>query len=284
MNPSIIFGLLAMFGWGVGNFTTGVLSKKVDPFKLSFIVHTSALPLTVLLLLFFKYSISIDYFFLLSILGITASSSYFTLSKSLQTGTISVISTIIPIWAIFTSVLSFLFLEEEIYAEKVLGILIVISGVLLVSADFEQIKKKAVVLHAGTAWAFLSAFVMGLHSFLVALFTQKFDWFSVTLTGRIWTFLVFLILAFFSRKRLKNFFIKVPKLVIALILLETIVIAVFNRGLELGEPSVVATIASATPLVAVPLAFIFFKEKLKLYQIFGMLLSIVGIGCLSFGG
>lgn len=284
LSSSIFFGLVAMGGWGVINVLVSPISKKIGPFRAALLIQVFALIPTVLLFPFFKKGVSFNIdFWWLSILGIIGAATFVSLTKALAEGSVSIVAPLSSSWAIITAILSFIFLKEELFFLKVLGIIIAVLGVILVSADFSQIlKEKRVKLFSGTKWAYLAALGWGVNYFLLAFFSRKLGWYFTNLGMRFWCALSFLVVAFLFQKKGFQQFRSIPRLIWVVILLDVFTFMMFNIGLVKAEPAVVSVIGSASPLVSVVLAYIFFKEKISSLQKIGVALVLIGIASLSF--
>jgi drug/metabolite transporter (DMT)-like permease len=282
-NSSIFFGLSSMFGWGVLNFIVASLSKRVAPFKVAFLVQTLTFFPTLLLLPFFKNELTFGSdFFLLSILGILSFCSYTSLTRGFREGTISVVIPISSTWSIIITILSFIFLKEDVFLSKIFGIILAISGIILVSTNINRIlKEKGVKLFAGAKWAFLTSILWGLTFFILAFFSSRIGWYSANLGLRFWSLIVFIVQAALTRRNFSFLLKDVPKLIILVILLDVCTVTIYNIGLVKAEPSIISVIASASQLVTILLSKIILREKLQSMQIIGIALCFVGIVILS---
>jgi transporter family protein len=281
-HSSVLYGMIAMGGWGLNYFLLSPTSKKIGALKTAFLVQLFASIFTLLLFPVFKNGFSFGgQFFFLSLLGITGAAGYFFLPKAFSEGEVSIIAPLTSGWAIITAVLSFLFLNERLFFLKGLGIAITILGIVLISTDPKQILKKKIKLLAGVRWALLAAFGMGINSFFLAIFSQKIGWYAANLGLRFWMTMAFLATIFLGKERFSHFFKSMPKLIFLIGLIDVVAFATFNVGLVRGEPAVVSVVASASPLVSIILATIFLKEKTVLIQKAGIFLILLGIISLS---
>ena len=97
-----------------------------------------------------------------------------------------------------TSILSFLFLGESLVLRKVWGILITLIGVVLVSINFEKLRKEMKMsLLFGAKWAGLSALCMGVAFFGIALIGRDIGWFSANVGLRLFMVLGLMLLVYF---------------------------------------------------------------------------------------
>lgn len=281
--PSLLYGLMAMSGWGTINLLTASLSKRIGAFKTAFLVQVFAIFPTVLLLPIWGKDLIFDQNFLyLSLLGILGISAYLSLLKGYEEGAVSVITPLTSFWAVITAILSFIFLNETITELKILGMMIAFIGVVLVSANFEKIlKEKKVKVFDGVKWASLTATIWGFQMFLLAFFSRELGWYTANLGLRVWSAISFLILVLLLRKRFSHLLKEIPKLILVVILLDVFTVAAYNIGLVRGEPAVVSVIGSGSPLITVVLAAIFLKEKINFAQKIGIFLILAGVASLS---
>ncbi len=93
LTSSILYGLIAMSGWGTLNLFTGFLSKKISAFKTAFLVQVFAIFPTLLILPIFRKDLIFDQNFLyLSLLGALGSLAYISLLKGYEEGVVSVVT------------------------------------------------------------------------------------------------------------------------------------------------------------------------------------------------
>jgi len=281
--PSLLYGLMAMSGWGINNFFVASLSKKVGAFKVAFLIQVLAIFPTLLLFPIFKDEFVLNQKFLyLSLIGLMGSLAYFSLLKGYKEGAISVVAPFTSIWAVITAVLSFIFLKESVIGLKLIGMAIAITGAILISTDFRKIiEERRVRIYAGVKWASLAALTWGVEMFLLALFSRELGWYTANLGLRFWSLLAFLLLALLIKKELPLLFKKIPRLIWLVIVIDVITLTTYNIGLVRGEPGVVSVIGGACPLITVVLAAIFLKEKINFAQKIGIFLILAGVASLS---
>ncbi len=281
--PSVFYGLLAMISWGTNNFLVASLTRRFGAFKIAFLIQIFAIFPTLLLLPIFKEQLVFNYnLIFLSLIALTGSLAYISLLKGFQEGTVSLVVSLSAAWAIITAILSFIFLKEPVSALKLLGMAVAFTGIVLVSANFKEIRKeKRVKIYAGVKWASFAALAWGIEMFLLALFSRKLGWYSANLGLRFWNVIIFFLLAILLKQKFPVLLKKIPKLIWVIILIDVLALTAYNIGLVKGEPAVVSVIGSAVPLVTVILAAIFLKERILPLQKIGISLILAGVASLS---
>ena len=280
---AVFYGLICMFTWGIINFSVGRISPKLGNFKTSFLIQVFAVLPMLFLSFFYTVSFNLSHFLLISILGLLTTGAYLSLTKGYSVGSVSIVTTIMSTWAIVPTILSFIFLNEEITIIKLLGIITCFFGILILSADFKSIRKASQFkLMSGAKWGLVAALGLGLQTFLIAVFSRHMDWFTITLNWRIWTGLIFLILAAILKKNFTELVSKVPFFIWIVVILDVFVNIVLNIGLSRTDPSVVTMVASASPLVTIVLSVIFLKERLTWLKYLGIFVCLSGIFMLSY--
>ncbi|HUV43131.1 MAG TPA: DMT family transporter [Patescibacteria group bacterium] len=283
ITPSVLFGLLAMFGWGTGSFVVASLTKKFGVFKVGFLIQILAFFPTLLLLPIIKEELILNQtWFYLSLIALIGSLAYISILKSYEQGIISIVVPLSSVWAIITAILSFIFLKESVVPIKIIGMSIAIIGIILISTDFRKVlKEKKIKIYKGVKWASLAALAWGVEMFLLAFFSRKLGWYTANLGLRFWNLVIFFLLAVLIKQKIPLLFKKIPRLIWLAILIDVFTLTTYNLGLVRGEPGVVSVIASTSPLITIILATLFFKEKIELIQKIGIFLILAGIASLS---
>src|SRR4030042_981807 len=238
LTPSVLFGLLAMFGWGTGSFVTASLTKKFGVFKVAFLIQILAIFPTLLLLPIFKQELIFNQsWFLLSLIALIGSLAYLAILKGYEEGAVSIVVSLSSVWAIITAILSFLSLKETVTPVKIIGMTIAIIGVILISTDFKKVlKEKKIKIYEGVKWASLAALAWGVEMFLLAFFSRKLGWYTANLGLRFWNVIVFFLLAVFIKQKIPLLFKKILRLICLAILIDVFTLTSYNLGLVKGEP------------------------------------------------
>jgi uncharacterized membrane protein len=209
--------------------------------------------------------------FIISLIGYGSITSFY---KGLSVGKVGIVSPIANSALIFTILFSLIFFGEVLNLLQVVSIGGIIIGVILISLDISDLRNTSKKLAAGVSYALLTMFLWGIFFFLLKI--------PVTLMGPILTsFIVeFLVLVFAGIHNMGK--VKAAdksSLLIASLIGVSAAFGTlfFNLGISLEYVSVVAPITFANPLVAVLMARILYRERLKKIQYAAALLIVAGI-------
>lgn len=283
LQEGIIFGIIAMLGWGFADFFVVKSLKKTNVIK-TFLWSQliGIVAFAVFFAFFFKMpDISMQWggiFVLTSVLGFIA---YLSFYKGLGTGKVSVVAPITACWAAITVILSIIFLKEQIVQLQLFGIILAISGAVLVSFKLHDlIKMKLRNFTIGAEYAALAAVAWGIQFVFIDMLVEEFGWFIPMFLIKIIS-LLFLIVYISAKKESVPFPRQAGALVIAIAALEVAAFLSYGFAISTQNTAITAPLISAAPTVTVILAFIFFKEKIELNQKIGMVAALSGIVLLS---
>ncbi|MBT3720098.1 DMT family transporter [archaeon] len=286
INLGVVAGILAMLGWGIGNFVQAKPIKKIGPLKVMFILHIINLiifsPLVVFLFLNNYISITLDNLILIALFTILQVLGIYYSMKSLEIGEVSLVVPIGSSSTIITIFLSIIFLKETLSTVKGMGIIFAILGIILTSTDFRKLKK--IKSAKGVNFAIISLFFFGIYMFGLGLVSKRInDVLTIIAVTRILTSgfsagYAILQKGIITKNEIKefkwNFF--------ALFFLFNFAFWSYQYGVTFYDVSLINPISSLQPAVTVALAVIFLKEKLISNQKFGIAMTLLGLFILGF--
>ncbi len=284
MSPAIISllsGLGGMFGWGIYDFFAGVYSKKIGPYKTFFWSQLAGLFFVLLLISVFTITLNIPALaiILLPIAALFYSAGYLFFMKAFEIGNISIVAAIMNLWAVFTMLIAFIFMDQRLSTLQSIGVLMIISGAVLASLKWSDIKNKSFQLSSGVKETVLGAFFFGVFWNISEVISEKIGWLPTTLFVKIGIILFLLLLSFLIKREL--YLTKATtktKLMVALMgILEAGAVAIVNFGLTIGDAILITPIASALSVVTITMAIIFLKDKVTKLQGLGIITAISGI-------
>ncbi len=285
----ILYGIIALLGWGLADFFAKRVIDRIGDFKALFWMQLlSMIPFFSLYLAVdgrFIFPIN-DYtmFILISILGIVG---YFYFYKAIRLGNISIISPIQASYVVLTVILAVIFLQERLTIEQTISIAIVFIGLVMTGINFISLKMlRKVNLWPGVKEDLISAGCFGFHFLLIGIMVAKYGWLVPIFFFRVFN-VIFLLLytsMFKSDFRIKlavkeNY---IHYLFPLIVIFDVAAILGFSLGVNSTYVSIVTPVALSFPLVTVTLASIFYKERLDKIQILGIILLISGIILLSY--
>ena len=283
---SLLSGVGGMFGWGIYDFSAGVYAKKIGSYKTLFWSQLAGCCFIILLASLFLVDINIPVLviILLPIASLLYSAGYLFFMRGFEVGNISIVAAIMNLWAVFTMLISFSFMGQRLSMFQLIGVLMIISGAIIASLNWSDIRNKKFKLSAGVKEAVIGAFFFGSFWNISEFISEKIGWLQATLFIKIG---IILLLIFFSMLVKKDICLTKPtkktKLIIVLMgIIEAAAIAIVNFGLTIGDAILITPIASALSVVTIIMAIIFLKEKVHKLQVIGIILVISGILATAF--
>lgn len=283
---SILAGLGGMFGWGVSDFFANQAADTVGHRKAFFWSQIAGLALMGIVAIAsganFGLSMSILPYLIVTSIGYTLGYLYFY--RAFEIGNVSVVSAGINIQQVFIIGIAYFIFGQALTGMQLFGVILVITGILLVSVDFKDLKGKGISLVAGIKETLIAAAAFGVlfwpfNEFVV----ERADWLSASFYIKLLSILIVLGFAYYNKQNLKLTSKKgnIMKVIIAIGLLEALAVISVSYGQAFGDTIIVAPIASALSVVTISLAMIFLKEKITKYQGVGIVTTIVGILVMS---
>lgn len=279
---SILAGLGGMLGWGSADFFANFGADEIGHKKTFFYSQSVALFLLGIVALFFINSLWFSWFLLgLTIFtGVTYTLGYLFFYKGFEVGNVSVVSAVINLNTVFTMLTAFFVFGQRLTLPQLGAIVVILTGVTLVSVDFNDLKQGTVSLLKGVRESVTGAAMFGflfwpINEYIV----ERTDWVTVNLlTKMVAVLTVFVIIGAANLKTESSKFSKKLMLVLFLIgFLDTVGLLSVSFGLTVGDSILILPLTAALTLVTVGLAVIFLKEKLSMYQTVGILMTVAGI-------
>lgn len=196
-------------------------------------------------------------------------------------GKVSIISPVAGCWAVVTVILSLVFLDEMLTALQAVGVSLAILGAVLTSFKLHDLMKlKLRNLATGVEYAIITLLAWGMLFAFIDVLVTELSWFLPVFFIK--AVAVFYILTFSSvTKRNISFPKNVALFIILIGVLDFIGFLSYGIGLAYEYATIVAPIASTSPLVTLILARIFFKESLEMNQKIGIVSALIGLVLLS---
>ena len=280
----IILSFVAMFSFGsyVLFFKKGV--NKIGAYSAIAYLRLLGLIIIVIFSLFFVKFRPLPAWAWLNLLiaAVSSALALFFFSKAAKAGKLSIISPISSAFAIPTVIFSFIFLHELIAPVKYFLVLTVVVGIILLSTDFQQLKRlKIKTSSKGIGFALLACCLFGVWATASKPLAQYLTGFSALSYIEIVTCIFILLPVLFKPKILKKPDKKSAiNLILATIIWIVSAISIYP-AFQYLPASIVTPITSSSPLVTIFLAWIFLKEKLKINHLLGAVLIIGSLIFLS---
>ena len=278
----VLFGIIAMIGWGLADFFAAIAVRKAGTFTVYF---WSAL----LSVLFF---LPLAPFFGIPVLSWTAVAmllfasllsviSWLAFYKGFQVGKVSVVSPIALSWPAITVILSITLLKESLTFIQASGVAFAIAGGVMASFRLSDLGKLNFSSpSSGVKYALIAALGWGIYFIPVDVLVETYGWF-------IPLFLIHAISAGYilaysgATQRNMRFPMGLGKLLLLIAGFNVFAYMSYGLGITSEHTAVVAPIIAAAPAVTILLARRYFNEALELNQKAGIMSILLGLVLLS---
>lgn len=280
---AILSGLIAMTGWGL----TDIFAKKaIDKIGHELIIIYTGIPTILVtgLLLIIKpvaISFSLNQALLLLLLALLDLAAYMFLYKAYSVGKVSILNPISSAYTIPAFAFSALILGERIGLIEGLCIAAIIFGVILTSLNFKELRDglQGDDFARGVPLGILTAITWGVVLPTYDLALEGVSWY---LASFLLTLIKMLVLIFYNVIILKQQILIKDKQILKSLFWAGLTDGGGNLGLAWGYAlstftTITTVISSAYPLVLVPTALLFLKEKNSFSQYVGVVLITGGI-------
>ncbi|MCX6707257.1 MAG: EamA family transporter [Candidatus Woesearchaeota archaeon] len=280
-STSILFGLMAMFFWGISKVIAKPAIKRIGPYHALFYEHlVVAIVLSICCIPFVDIAIPTGNTLLLLIAAIIIGAlAIYLFFKSIDQGKVSLSTPIAQSSVILTVVLSFIFYGETLSGMQLIAIILLIIGVILVSFKYSEIVKLNFSRTIpGARLALLTLVGWGIYFFLIkpiviALGPLLSVWYLET--GM--SILIAIPLLF---KGIKN-----PGKTMIYPLFSGTFVALgslsFNLGIEKMAVSLFYPIVNSSVFITAICSRIFLREKIDINQKIAIFLIILGLVLIS---
>jgi drug/metabolite transporter (DMT)-like permease len=280
----VIYGILALLTFGISN----AMSKRVSVglgAKSSVFYRTIFTSLLLLIVLFFSLgdtTFSLKYILVATLIAVVGYVPLFYFYKAVETGQVGVVTPIAFTSVIVTVVLSAIFYNEQLAPARVISILLILSGVIFMSADFRDLKNSSIFdKKSGILYAMIASLGWGLYFFWVKIPVLHLGPVLTSFIVEFTTFIVSFLVLGLSRERARQPGLALYKLVFVIALLGVGGSLAYNLGVRVADTTLVVGIYSASPLVVLLYGRMFYKEKLTAIQYLGALSIVAGVVALS---
>jgi drug/metabolite transporter (DMT)-like permease len=276
----IALALGSALSWGVGDFLSGLMSRRVALLSVLILSQGAGLPLIAAVVLL-RGLFPSDWSFvpaaaLASVFGQIGLASLF---RGMAVGTISIVAPISATGAAIPVLLG-LATGERPTALQGMGVVFALAGVILASRDEKQEQRTTRRRSAGLGYALVAALAFGL--FYVALgYAGRVDPYWAVLVQRAVSLPLLLAAMAAGRPKMAVGWRYVAVLAVAgaLDVAANVLYAASNAA---GLGGLAAILASLYPVVTVTLAGGFLRERLALLQWAGVCSALVGVAFIAF--
>lgn len=270
--------ILAAVFWAIGLIFIKKGLSNLSPLWSNIITYLVRLPIWLpVVLILSKFKINAPTFEV--VLAITVACGLnLTMTYALAKSQVSLSGTLISLYPVSTLILSLLFLNEQISLFQLGGIIIVLTGSLLLALP-KKVNSQALKNLSWFWLGLISAVCIGIGDFLLKISTNEIggnsnafymSFISLILCGITWVF---------DRKGREIPKFKKETLLPTIIGSGVTMVGslIFFLAFEFGNLSLIAPVAASYPALMVILAVIFLKDKLDVRQIIGIFLALLGV-------
>jgi drug/metabolite transporter (DMT)-like permease len=280
---AILFALVAHVGWATGDILGATVSRKIGGYSTTFWSYVVRIPVLALYLPFDLENVravtllDIGVSGALSVVALVGTVFFF---DAFRGGNASLVGTIGSAFTVPTVILSVIFFGERLDAYQTFAIVVIVVGLVITSLDLGTLRQ-GVGLDRSVGMALLAMLCWGIYYALIRIPVERIGWFLPTYISFFFAPFVLLLM------RMQRVPLRSPLAEgagMAFIGMQVLVTAAnfgYNIGITSGYTSIVAPIAGAYPILFVFISALTFKEPLKAQQLWGIVISLVGILALS---
>lgn len=275
----LIFALIAMLGWGFGDFLIQKSTRKIGDWETLFLICLFG----AIVLLPFVYKeipslFSLNNYHLLIMLG--ASCAVFIAAllefESLKKGKISVVE---PIWAIeiiASAVLAIFILNETVTFLQGILIFSLIIGLVMISLRSYHLDKH-IWLERGVIFAITGALLMGVANFFVGWGARVSSPLLINWFLNVFIIIPIFFILLFGKKitPLIRSIKQDKKLFGGMCLLDNIAWVAFAFAMVFAPISIAVALSESYIIIAALLGMFISKEKLRIHQKIGLALAVI---------
>lgn len=278
---SILSGIAGMFGWGLYDFLGGVFAKQIGPYNSFFWSQLAGL-VTMLFLGFVtaaKVDVPLNMMLWFPVAALLYSAGYLFFFKGFEVGDMPIVAATMNLWAVFTMLFAFTFMEQRLSPTQTVGVLMILAGVTLASPNWNEIQQRKFQLSAGVKEAIAGAFFFGVYWNVSDIILEEIGWLVSTVLIKLGIVIFMIAFSLISKRRLSLTGTAgiTMSAIFVMGMVEAGAVAVVNYGLTIGDAILITPIASALSIVTILLAIIFLKDRITKPQGFGIATAIIGI-------
>lgn len=284
----ILFAIIAMLSWGVGDFLIQRSTRKIGDWETLFIICLFG----VVILLPFVWnkletvlSLPFETLLVLAVACVLLFGAALLEFEALKRGKISVVE---PVWSLeipSSAFLAFILLGEILTSVQIFLIIMLIIGLFLVSYKGELLGKKF-FLEKGVILSMTSAVVMGGANFFVGWGGRETDPLVINFLISLFSMLgalIFILVRGSMRKTISDV-VKSPKMLLSMAFLDNLAWVAFAFAMSMAPIGISVALSESYIILAVLLGLFIAREKLQNHQKKGLviaLLSAIVLGVIS---
>ena len=281
---AILFALVAHVGWATSDIFGAMVSRKIGGYSLTFWSYVIRIPVLALYLPFDLVNLSAltpRNFFISALLAVVLLFGTSCFFEAFRAANASLVGTVGAAFVVPTVILSVLFFGERLSSAQILTISVIVVGLVMTSLDFRTLRQRGVILERGVGLALIAMLCWGIYYAFIRLPVEEIGWFLPAYIGFLVSPIVLVLM------KVQKVTLESPlrggvlPAFVAAVILGAAANFGYNLGISSGYTSIVAPIAGAYPILFVCLSAWVFKDRLQRYQLWGIIISLIGIVTLS---
>lgn len=280
----IIFAILALLAWGLGDFLIQKSTRRIGDLTALFFISAIA---SIILFPFIYQDLGNlvsngkDLFLLLTVSSATLVTAIL-IFKALKIGKISVVEPVFALELPIIAILASLIINEFLNLRQILLIIALLLGIFLVASNsFSNLKN--IKLEKGVWYAFFGTIGMGVSNFLFGVGARQTN--PLLINWFISFFILLALLIYFlynsKGKEILEKWQENKKLILGVGFIDNLAWVAYAYSILYIPIAVASGISQGYIALAAVLGIIFCREKLKLHQWFGLVITVVAVVVLA---
>jgi drug/metabolite transporter (DMT)-like permease len=288
----LAFGLILAFSFGTSDFLSKGATAKIGSYRTTLYVLALSGVGVLLPALVLTSTFTITPYFagVLVLVAVTTFMSFASMYRAYNRGMLSLTSPIVNAYPTFSVIISLVFLGVSFSVGAVLALFVIIFGIVLVSTSLSDLRTKILSRHQplspGVGSAFLAAVFFGISWTTFGYASEHLGYLLPSLAVRLGAAAVGVALIPALKPELKAVSRGWVASIVAMALLETVGVVIFNLGVTIAPSPdtvpILATFGGMSAAVTVSYAIVILKERLEINHIVGVISLIAGVVALLY--
>jgi drug/metabolite transporter (DMT)-like permease len=282
----VIYGLVAALGWGLADFLTAILARRIGAFVALLISQVTG---TVVLAFALPVAGTIGRpsagaVAAMVAMGALSAAAYFGLFRGLELGPVALVSPIVAADTAVAIALAVAFLGESLRAGPWVGIGVTMVGVVFASTDARAAwgairGRRTATAKTGIPLGLMAMVIFGVGLAVTGGYAQRLGWFLPSIVTRLGTLGALAVTTAGPKRDVLRVRPSRRDLGLGIVIgvVDIVGFAAFSRGSELGLVTVVSAASAAFPLVPVVGGVLLFRERPVWLQWLGVALVVGGL-------
>ena len=300
MELAIYLAVFSMIVWGTSEIFTKRVVGKVGVYRSLLFIHIFSISFLLGIIMITKGTIDLPSNPLIFIAALLSISGHIFYYRAIKHGTLSVASPIGHSYGLIIIILGVLITREVLTGLQIVSSVIIVIGIIMISTKISDLKKLKIIRGKCAVNSLIAMVCWGLSLYIIAIITELFNFILIVLWFRVIALLFLLFVKLIKgnpltniTKYTKKFWFTIKKgyktpywevwlFAFLSAIFSAFAFLSFAYSTSIGKVSIIGPITSASPVITLILARIFYKEKLESNQQIAVVLILLGIFALSF--